>query len=532
MDNITGKQFGPYQVIEPLGEGGMAAVYKGYQPGIDRYVALKVLPRRLAEDPQFVGRFHQEAQILAQLQHPHILPVFDYGQSEGYTYIVMPYIQGGTLVDLIQQKPIPLQEIPTIISQIASGLDYAHNKHLIHRDVKPSNILIDESGNCLLTDFGIAKIFSTATRFTSTGGIIGTPEYMSPEQGQGKKLDRRSDIYSLGIVLYELVTGQVPFQAETPIATVMKHIYDPLPPPRQINHALSEPVEKVLLRALAKEPADRFPMAGDMAAALQAAIDQGGTLPTLIDTAPVSRPSTEETTIVEEKIRSRNWLFPLLAVVLLFILCAASSIFVYTRLLNPVALPTTDDLLEGSAQSPPIEPSAMTAQNPQNSDGESIIAGLSTATHTPIPTEEPTFVASPTPVATATMTPSPMPPLNRSIEVIVDGTTARTETGINVQPGQRLTIEYLSGSWRAGPPSIWPLVGPEGDTQVLNKATFPVPDSPIMTLVGGIGTSLPAAFGNQLEYISNSEGTLWLGPNDDGLDDNQGQLIVRVTISE
>jgi serine/threonine protein kinase len=234
MENLTGRQLGAYQIVAPLGEGGMAAVYKAYQPGMERYVALKVLPQQLAKDPQFVGRFKQEAKVLANLQHPHILPVFDYGESDGYTYIVMPLVKSGTLDDLMVGKPLPLEQVNRIISQVGDALDYAHTQGLIHRDIKPSNILVDERGNCLLTDFGIAKIFEGTARFTQTGGIIGTPAYMSPEQGKGDKVDARSDIYSLGIVLYEMVTGRVPFDAETPIAIVFKHIQDPLPLARSI----------------------------------------------------------------------------------------------------------------------------------------------------------------------------------------------------------------------------------------------------------------------------------------------------------
>ena len=311
MDNVIGKKLGLYQVIEPLGEGGMATVYKGYQPGVDRYVALKILPKRLAEDPKFIGRFEQEAKIVAQLQHPHILPVFDYGESGGYTYIVMPYIQGGTLADLLHGNQIPLTQTRTIISQVADALDYAHGKGLLHRDIKPSNVLIDESGNCLLADFGIAKIFSSTSRFTSTGGTIGTPDYMSPEQGQGHRLDIRSDIYSLGVILYEMATGRVPFKAETPLATVMKHIHDPLPAPRSFNSALPESIELVILRALAKEPANRFPTAGDLANSLRAAAGSVGIEHTQIETPLVAAAVADQESAKTKDKSSSKWLLPL-----------------------------------------------------------------------------------------------------------------------------------------------------------------------------------------------------------------------------
>ncbi len=270
MENLTGKQIGPYQIVAPLGEGGMAAVYRAYQPGMDRYVALKILPQHFAQDPQFVGRFTQEAKVLARLQHPHILPVHDSGEASGYTYLTMPLIESGTLKDLLIGKPLPLKQIHRIISQVGDALDYAHSRGLVHRDIKPSNVLVDERGNCLLTDFGIAKIIEANSRLTATGGIIGTPAYMAPEQGRGAKVDHRADIYALGVMLYEMATGRPPFDAETPVAVIFQHIHDPLPPPRVLNPDLPEALECVILKALAKDPDDRFQTAGALVEALNA----------------------------------------------------------------------------------------------------------------------------------------------------------------------------------------------------------------------------------------------------------------------
>ena len=272
MEDLTGREFGPYRIVAPLGEGGMAAVYKAYQANMDRDVALKVLPRHFASDPQFVARFEQEAKVLAKLRHPHILPVHDYGQVDGYTYLVMPFIESGALINLLRAEPLPLNKIERFIRQVGDALDYAHSEGIIHRDVKPSNVLVDERENCMLVDFGIAKIVEGTANLTQTGGMLGTPAYMAPEQGRGKAADHRIDIYALGVILYEMATGRVPFKAETPIAVLVKHINDPLSPPRQVNPDLPPAVEKVILKAMAKNPDDRFATAGEMVAALSAAV--------------------------------------------------------------------------------------------------------------------------------------------------------------------------------------------------------------------------------------------------------------------
>jgi tRNA A-37 threonylcarbamoyl transferase component Bud32 len=272
LEDLSGKKFGPYHILGPLGEGGTATVFKAFDPNMERHVAVKVLPRQLTHDPQFLGRFRQEARLLANLQHPHILPVFDFGEAEGYTYLVLPLVQTGTLKDLLRGEPLPLEQIREIGAQVGDALDYAHSRDLVHRDVKPSNVLIDGRGNCMLTDFGIAKVAEVDAKFTATGSIVGTPAYMSPEQGGGDLVDARSDIYALGVVLYEMATGRVPFEAETPVAVIFKHIQEPLPPPRTLNPELPEAVAGVIVKALAKEPGARYATAAALVKALRSAI--------------------------------------------------------------------------------------------------------------------------------------------------------------------------------------------------------------------------------------------------------------------
>ena len=275
MDTIQpGQMLGPYRIINQIGKGGMATVYKAYQPSVDRYVAVKVLPSQLAESKEFATRFQQEARIIAKLEHPHILPVFDYGESDGVSYFVMRYMDAGTLKEkMIEGRPLPLSDIDRLFTQLAEALSYAHSRGIIHRDLKPANVLIDSHGNVFLTDFGIAKLLESASpRLTQTDAIMGTPAYISPEQAQGHPVDQRSDIYSLGIILYEMVTGSVPFTAETPLAVLFKHISDPLPPPSLVKPDIPPVIEQVLLKALAKDPRDRFATAAEFVAAWERAL--------------------------------------------------------------------------------------------------------------------------------------------------------------------------------------------------------------------------------------------------------------------
>jgi serine/threonine protein kinase len=291
MDELIGQSFGSYRVVEKLGEGGMAVVYKGYQASLNRYVAIKVLRGDLAHDQEFVARFHREALAVAKLSHPNILHIYDTGVAHGVYYIVMDYAEGGSLSDLIRQGPIDASRAVSIAIQMAGALDYAHREGLIHRDVKPSNILLSKDGRPLLSDFGIAKIMYEATQLTRTGATIGTPEYMAPEQVQGQPSDGRADIYALGVVLYEMLAGTVPFRAATPVATLYKHVHEPLPPLRQANSNVPAWLEAAVYKALAKRPEDRFQRASAFARALRQSrvLDSAGRVPSVTPKTPLPR---------------------------------------------------------------------------------------------------------------------------------------------------------------------------------------------------------------------------------------------------
>jgi serine/threonine protein kinase len=292
MDELIGKAFGPYVVVERIGEGGMAVVYKGYQESLNRYVAIKVLRGELASDQQFIARFRREALAAAKMNHPNILHVYDAGVAYGVYYIVMDYAQGGTLKDLILRGPMDPERAASIIAQVADALDYAHREGLIHRDVKPTNILLTIDGRPVLTDFGIAKALYETTQLTRTGTSIGTPDYMAPEQIQGQPVDGRTDLYALGIVLYEMLSGRVPFRGSTPVAVLYKQVNEMPPPLRSLGIEVPAWLESVLDKAVAKRPRDRFQRGREFAQALHQQ-----SIPAVAGEPPVSRrvtPSREE----------------------------------------------------------------------------------------------------------------------------------------------------------------------------------------------------------------------------------------------
>lgn len=259
---------GRYEVIQELGQGGMAIVYLARDPFIKRQVAVKVLPRQFTFDPQFRTRFQREAEVIATLEHPSIVPVYDFGEHEGQPFIVMRYMSGGSLADILGKGPMAIPEIAALFQRVGSAVDYAHSLGVIHRDIKPGNILFDAQEGTFLSDFGIAKIAESTAAFTGTG-IIGTPAYMSPEQAQGEKnLDGRCDIYSLGVVLFEALSGGLPFKADTPMGVAIAHIREPVPSLLDRRPDLPPAFESIIRKALDKDPAKRFQTASELTQAL------------------------------------------------------------------------------------------------------------------------------------------------------------------------------------------------------------------------------------------------------------------------
>ena len=317
---------GRYEIECELGQGGMAAVYLARDPHFGRRVAIKLLPPALQRDPMFRRRFEREARTVAALEHSAIVPVYDFGQEGGASYLVMRYMEGGSLADLLRQHgPLSLEQTTAILWRVASALDLAHNRGIIHRDLKPDNVLFDGAGEAYLTDFGIVKLATETTTGVTGDFIVGTPAYMSPEQARGEAhLDRRSDVYALGALLFTMLVGHPPYEADTPVGYAVKHVTEPVPSLLRLRPDLPPALELVLRRALAKNPASRYATAGDLARAVASA--QSAPLP-----APVP---------AEEMARSgRRWLWAVVALLLVFVCSGAFLVWLSGRVQGRAATP-------------------------------------------------------------------------------------------------------------------------------------------------------------------------------------------------
>jgi serine/threonine-protein kinase len=293
IENLINQQVDQYRVTSLLARGGMAEVYIAQDVNLQREVVLKVMLATLAQNESFAARFRREAQTTARLNHPNIVQVYGAGFTPaGRPYLAMQYVRGGSLQDWLEKLALEGKRLATadslkIVSQIADALNAAHEANIIHRDLKPSNILLHSNGTPVLTDLGIAAVRSELTRLTQTGSVMGTPQYMSPEQAMGKSVDGRSDIYSLGIILYQLLAGQAPFAADSPVALLHQHVHEPPPPLIDIRPDLAPSTYRTVEICLQKEREHRFQTASQLVVALEhTAIDEGLRTPTAVPTYP------------------------------------------------------------------------------------------------------------------------------------------------------------------------------------------------------------------------------------------------------
>ncbi len=470
---MQNRKIGKYEVIERLGRGGMAEVYRAYQGTLDRYVAIKVLHAFLADDPEFKSRFEREAQNIAKLKHPNIVQVydFDYDQEAESYYMVMELIDGSTLKDRLSSimargELLPLPEVIRVMREAASALSYAHSRNMIHRDVKPANLMLDHDNRVVLTDFGIAKIV-TGAQFTASGGMVGTPAFMAPEQGLGEAGDERSDLYSLGIIMFQMLTGQLPYDAETPLAIILKHLNTPTPIARDINPNIPEELDRIVRKVISKEAVDRYQSAAaliedlDRFASANADIDiqpksffappeaHGGSIvnaPSDTQTRPTSIGST--TTLIPGQPdvtkpaapRSMWPVWVLGAVVALFIIAFATRIIPFPSFLqnptptNVAAVPTTGETTEATS---PV-----------------VISNTDVPTATSAPTDTTTPAITFTPSLTPTPSSTPATPIafiqaSSNGEIALQAPDETSAKMVDIKAGEQVTIVGVS------PDSLW-----------------------------------------------------------------------------
>lgn len=393
------ENIGRYEVKSELGRGGMATVYKAYDPRFEREVAIKVLPREMLHDPQFRVRFEREAKTVASLEHPAIVPVYDVGEEDGQPYFVMRNMTGGSLSERIKGNSLSLTDTAKIIDRLASALDEAHAKGVVHRDLKPGNILFDHIGEPYVSDFGIAKIAQSPGSATVTGGgIIGTPAYMSPEQAQGDKVDGRSDIYALGVIVFEMLTGRQPYESDTPMAVVVKHITDPVPHILDSNPNLPAELEPIIERAMAKSRDERYPNAREFSQALTAVAR--GESPTFtpakvpagkpVDKTRVASHTAQETRAAAHPSETKSGRFPLWALglggLVLLALLVVSGIFIFSSGILTSPPPTATETITLPTPEPIATEPALPVEEPTATDAP---ASPTPEPPTPTPTPEP-----------------------------------------------------------------------------------------------------------------------------------------------
>ncbi|GAB4518732.1 MAG: hypothetical protein OHK0046_26720 [Anaerolineae bacterium] len=495
-----------YEIVERLGRGGMAEVYRAYHVSLDRYVAIKILHDFLADDPEFKSRFEKEARNIARLKHPNIVQVYDFEHDEDSDsyYMVMELIDGVTLKDRLFNSenagnPLPLKEALRIAREAASALSYAHKAGMIHRDVKPANLMIDhnEENRVVLTDFGIAKMVTSA-QFTMTGGLIGTPAYMAPEQGVGETGDERSDLYSLGIILYQMTTGELPYDADTPLALILKHLNDPIPSALAHNPALPPRVDDIIQKSIAKEAQDRYQTANEMIADIVAlensaeqqtahpakhginttrempARDEGDGLSTLLIPRPTTETRSYHTPIQpldardQETLRDQMemaavgagdtsrgtnrlviWLvaalFALIAIPGIYLAGVSSGMLPALAFLasdTPTATVTTAIVSEVTAAPEMTEDSGASVGVASEATATETNTPTPTVTNTTVPTATPTASPEVTETATSTSTDTPGPTNTPTIPIILSPTFTPTEPTLEPTATLDCTYDY------------------------------------------------------------------------------------------
>jgi serine/threonine-protein kinase len=445
---VANRKLGKYEIIERLGRGGMAEVYRAYHTSLDRYVAIKVLHAFLADDPEFKNRFEKEAQNVAKLKQSHIVQVYDFeydAEGESY-YMVMELIEGPTLKERLvgmaeQGKLMPLDESLRIVREAAEALAYAHSRNMIHRDVKPANLMLDHDDRVVLTDFGIAKIV-TGVQFTASGGMVGTPAYMAPEQGLGEAGDERSDLYSLGVILFQLVTGTLPYEADTPLATILKHLHEPTPSAKSRNPLVPEPIDRIIAKAMAKDPEDRYQTASQFIADL----DRARRGEPLEDTPvrPPTKRSAYDTVLLQQaekpagipgaaevppRSRTPWWIWGGIAGAIIvggYLLGTANGVFPSLTAFLASATPTATASPTSTNTLPPTStetttPTEIPSETPEPSN---------TPTRTPSPEPSRTAMQTPTSISsrTPTMTRTPSPTATRTPSLTPSSTWTPTIT--------------------------------------------------------------------------------------------------------
>jgi eukaryotic-like serine/threonine-protein kinase len=474
---------GRYQILEELGRGGMATVYKAHDPHFKREVAVKVLPSQLTHDPMFRIRFEREAQTIATLEHPAIVPVYDFGEEDERPYLVMRYMVGGSLSERLQAGPLTTEQAIHILSKLAPALDYAHQNGIIHRDLKPGNILFDAQDNPYLADFGIAKLVESTQTLTGSA-IIGTPAYISPEQAKGgQAIDGRADIYSLGVILFEMLTGQAPYQADTPVQIIMQHILEPVPMILEVKKDLPIHMQTVIDKAMAKETGHRYATASEMALALTqhtstAAAPPVATIPMAANPAsPLSTatlpppPSPANATSEQSK-----WL--LWGGGLFFILLLLGGLWWAFGSDGRTVESRTDDLPVVAV----VETETATAT----------AVSTPTATHTPTPSASPSPTATATATATATHEAAAGQEEPFLLEVTLSSVNLRQGPGINYPTAGTLSrgeqVEIIARSQHGD----WYLVALSDESTAWISARVTQPATPFDSEQIPLAATIPA----------------------------------------